>query len=79
MSQRHVSIDETVVQALSFIPPTDITAAELHEYTDVPLVVTLIHFGGQMKRISLEKSGNGPFSFRFGNICWSHSFDQEIN
>ena len=43
MSQRHVSIDETVVQALSFIPPTDITAAELHEYEDTPLVVTLIH------------------------------------
>ena len=43
MSQRHVSIDETVVQALSLIPPTVIAAAELQEYTGVPLVVTLIH------------------------------------
>ena len=29
---------------------------------------TLIHFGGQMKRISLEKSGMGHFHFSFGNI-----------
>ena len=28
----------------------------------------LIHFGGQMKRISLEKSGMGHFHFSFGNI-----------